>query len=343
MNRQTLKASVIILNYFGEQIIEETIKSIINLNFPKDKFELIIVDNNSQDKSRKIIKEYEKKYSNIKSLFLKKNLGFAGGNNPGIRIAKGEYVILLNNDCIVDKNWLKELVNLADKNPKIFSISSKLKKYPPTLNLIQNAGSIVFQDGYGRDIGSIITADREQFYEKDIGQFDQEKEVYSSCGAAALYRKSILKKIGLLDENFFMYYEDTEISERARLCGYLNYYCSKAIVYHYHAKSSSEWSPFFIFHTEKGRLLHVFYHFPTKIFIKEYFIFLFKSKVRLIKNLLKMQHSTKKDWQYIRACLSMIRDFPKIQKTRNKYHQLYSQKRIKENYQKILSGYWYFN
>lgn len=338
-----LKASIIILNYFGESIIKDTINSILNLNFPSNKLELIIVDNNSQDKSRQIIKEFEKKNSNIKSLFLNKNLGFAGGNNPGIKMAKGEYIILLNNDCIVDKNWLKELILLADKNKKIFSIGSKLKKYPPELNLIQNAGSIVFQDGYGRDIGSIVTSEREQFYENDQKQFDSNKEVYSTCGAAVLYRSNILRKIGLLDETFFMYYEDTEISERARLCGYLNYYCPKAIVYHHHAKSSGEWSPFFIYHTEKGRLLHVYYHFPVSIFLKEYFLFLIKSKLRLIKNLLHRNHSFKKDWQYLLVSFSFIKDFFKIKKTKNKYSQLYSIDKINKNYQRILSGYWYFN
>jgi len=343
MKQNNLKASIIILNYFGEAIISETIDSVLNLDFPKNKFELIIVDNNSQDNSRQIIKKYEKENSNIKSLFLDKNLGFAGGNNPGIKIAKGEYIILLNNDCIVDRKWLKELISCADKNPKIFSVGSKIKKYPPESNLVQNAGSIVFQDGYGRDIGSVVTTDREQFYELDESQFNQEKEVYSTCGAAVLYRSSILKKIGVLDESFFMYYEDTEISERARLCGYQNYYCSKAIVYHHHAKSSSEWSPFFIFHTEKGRLLHTYYHFPTKIFLQQYFLFLIKSKIRLLTNLIKNKHTFKKDWQYIRVCFSFIIDFYKIKQIKNKYSKLYNNNKVQENYAKILSGYWYFN
>jgi len=338
-----LKASIIILNYFGEAIISETVNSVLNLDFPKNQFELIIVDNNSQDSSQEIIKKYEKENSNIKSLFLDKNLGFAGGNNQGIKIAKGKYIILLNNDCIVDKNWLKELISCADKNPKIFSVGSKIKKYPPESNLVQNAGSFVFQDGYGRDIGSIVTFEREQFYEVDKKQFELDIEVYSTCGAAVLYRSSILKKIGLLDENFFMYYEDTEISERARLCGYQNYYCSKAVVYHHHAKSSGEWSAFFIYHTEKGRLLHIYYHFPTKIFSQQYFLFLIKSKIRLLKNLIKNKRTFKKDWQYIRVCLSFITNFYKIKQTKNKYSKLYNNNEVQKNYAKILSGYWYFN
>lgn len=343
MKKQKIKASIIILNYFGEEILKDTIISVLNSTFSSKEFELIIVDNNSKDNSKNIIKDFEKKYLNVKSLFLNKNLGFAGGNNKGIKIAKGEYIILLNNDCIVDKNWLKELIILADKNSKIFSVGSKLMKYPSDLKSIQNAGSVVFQDGYGRDIGSIVTSERNSFYENDSKQFNLEKEVYSNCGAAVLFRTKILKKIGLLDETFFMYYEDTEISERASLSGYLNYFCPKAVVYHHHAKSSKEWSPFFIFNTEKGRLLHIYYHFPSSIFLKEYFLFLIKSSFRLVKNSLHSNKSLLKDWQYIRVSFFFITNHFKIAKNKKKYSNLYSKQKIKQNYQKILLGYWYFN
>jgi GT2 family glycosyltransferase len=343
IKKTKIKASIIILNYFGEKIIKETIESVLKLNYPKENFELIIVDNNSKDNSKVIIDKFEKNYKNIRSLFLDKNLGFAGGNNKGINIANGEYIILLNNDCIVDKNWLKELVLLVDKDKNIFSVGSKIKQHPAILNSVQNAGSIVFQDGYGRDIGSIVTYERNQFYEKDIKQFNSSKEIYSTCGAAVLYRSSILNKIGNLDESFFMYYEDTEISERARLSGYTNYYCPKAIVYHHHAKSSNEWSPFFVFNTEKGRLLHMFYHFPSYIFIKEYFLFTIKSILRIFKNILHSNKSFVKDLQYIKVSLFFISNLFKIFLVKNKYLSLTSKEEIQQNYQKLLSGYWYFN
>lgn len=337
-----LKASVIVLNYFGEKNLSATIESLLNQNFFKNKYEIIIVDNASTDQSRKIISEYADKHSIIKPLFLDKNLGFAGGNNYAIKKSNAEYIFLLNNDCLVDKSWLKNLISLADSDQKIFSVGSKIKLYPPEKNLIQNAGSLVFQDGYGRDIGAIVTSDRQQQYELDQGQYDQVKEVYSTCGAAVLYRHSILNKIGPLDENSFMYYEDTEISERARLCGYKNMFCPSAIVYHNHAQSSHEWSPFFIYHTEKGRLLHLLYHFPIKIFFQQYFYFTFKSKLRMVKSLVK-KHNLSESWQYLKVSFYFFSNFPKLISRRFAYSRLYPSKNRKINYQKILSGFWYFN
>lgn len=338
-----INSSIIILNYQGEKIISETINTLLKLNFPKSNFEIIIVDNNSKDNSRQIIDKYVKKYPElIKKLYLDNNLGFGRGNNEGIKVSKGKYIVLLNNDCLVDPHWLSELVKVAESKSDIFSVASKIKKYPKTLNQIQNAGSIVFQDGYGRDIGAIVTDTRQQLYEIDNGQYDQVKEVYSTCGAAVLYRKSILDKIGLFDKNFFMYYEDTEICERASLCGYKNLYCGEAVVYHHHATSSKEWSPFFIYHVEKGRLLHVLYHFPLIIFFKQYFLFTFKSKLRFFKSLLK-QNEVNKSWQYLKVSLYFFFNFPKIILERFSYSHLYPPKNRKINYQKILSGYWYFN
>ena len=338
-----ITASVIILSYFGEKSLSETVDAVLNSHFPAEKFEIIIVDNNSQDNSHQIIDQYRKKYpQQIKTLFLPQNIGFACGNNEGFKIARGKYSILLNNDCLVDPDWLPELIKTADSDPKAFSIGSKIMLYPANKNVIQNAGSFVFQDGYGRDIGAIVTLDHQQLYENDIGQYSQTREVYSTCGAAVLYRQEILNKIGLFDPHFFMYYEDTEISERARLAGYRHLYSPKAVVYHHHASSSHEWSPFFIFHTEKGRLLHLLYHFPLKVYFHEYFKFTLKSKLRFIKSVIKF-NNIGKSYQYIRVSIYLFFHFPELFLKRLKYSQLYPPQMRQVNYQKILSGFWYFN
>lgn len=329
------KASIIILNYFGEKVIAQTLDSVTNQNYPKDKYEILVPDNASSDHSRQIITEYSKKYPQIKPLFLKKNLGFAAGNNYAIKKSSSEYVVLLNNDCLVDKNWLKNLINTADHDKKIFSVGSKIKLHPTSKNVIQNAGSLVFQDGYGRDIGAVVTFEHQQLYETDLGQFNQVKEVYSTCGAAVLYRRSILDTIGLLDDTFFMYYEDTEIAERARLCGYKNIYCPQAVVYHNHAQSSKEWSPFFIYHAEKGRLLHVLYHFPLKIFFQQYLKFTIKSILRFFKS-----EEKNKSWQYLKVVFYYLTNLPKLLIKRS--HFSYSSSARNNNYQKIISGFWYF-
>lgn len=447
MKKEKIKCSVIVLNYFGEKVIESTINSLLKLNFPKNEMEIIIVDNASKDKSRKIINTLISKNKKlIKKIFLKENFGFSKGNNRGIEIAKGKYVVLLNNDCVVEKNWLLELYNIAKRDNNIFSVGSKILLYPKyfllqipwlenlwlhkifitksnllrftkdkkieipfkyakgkficeipheetidnSINLllsfdqsqkvdpksilstyqnifdinkiiknkkeylvycslntdtissyskIQNAGSIVFQDGYGRDIGAEVEY-QTQNYENENGQFNKTKEVYSTCGAAVLYNKNILEKIGYLDESFFMYYEDTEISERARILGYKNYYSYKAIVRHLHALSSREWSPFFIYNVEKSRLLHIFYTFPFNVFAKEYLKFGLKNTVKFIKNI-NNKNQTLINSKKMDAFFNIFLNYLKYQK--NKSLKRFNNDNINLNYKSITNGYWYFN
>jgi GT2 family glycosyltransferase len=442
--KKSLKASIIILNYFGEKVISETINSVLNQNYPQNKYEIIIPDNASKDKSLEILEQFSNKYSNIRVLPFSDNFGFAGGNCRALKKAKGEYIILLNNDCLADKNWLENLINCADNDPQIFSVSSKVLIYPRyftisfknsnllnkcklsnskllrfgkedhleipfkregnnysidipfeknndnnleielefytgktivpvikeniessisligknkkfttyklvlnvkneifvqnSFNKVQNAGSLVFQDGYGRDIGATVQNQKGD-YEKDIGQYDYDREVYSTCGAASLYRRSIIDKIGFLTDDFFMYYEDTELCERARLAGYKNMYCHKAITRHLHALSSKEWSPFFIFHTEKGRLLHVFYHFPSKIFLQQYYNFTKFAFLRLSYNFIFNRSHINKDIQYIYVSWYFIKNINYIsnrKKILNKNNII----TVNNFYQQMLNGHW---
>jgi len=444
-------ASVIVLNYFGEKVIEKNINSLLSLNYPKDKYEIIVVDNASKDKSRSILRRLAKKHPQIKLVFSAKNLGFAGGNNLGIKNAQGEYIILLNNDCVVDKNWLRNLIETAEKDKQIFAVGSKIYLYPKYLYLsirnesqvvfkkaslvksnliyftnekridvnfyssgnrtilevpydssvdkeitikillnevfdnndisfdkllppqfrgnvritginnnalyltitldkrinelsflkIQNFGNLVFQDGYGRDIGAIVRYNQ-QFYEDEVDQYKEIVERYAACGAAVLYRKSVLDKIGYLDDSFFMYYEDVDICERARFYGYKTVYNPKAIVYHLHALSSKEWSPFFIYHAEKGRLLHLFYNFPLKIFFYEFIKFLLKSIGYIIKGL-KNPKRLKSNIQYPKVTAYFILNFKPLLYKRFKRNRLFPKNAVYKNYERIAEGYWYFN
>jgi len=338
INQDLPVCSVIVLNYFGEKILEKNINSLLKLSYPEKKYEIIIVDNNSKDKSKKIILDYEKKHKNIKTVILKKNLGFAKGNNTGINIAVGKYVVLLNNDCIVKKDWLKNLVKTAEKSSDIFAVNSKIILY--NTNKIQNAGIMVFQDGYGRDIGANIKY-HSQDYEIDKEQYAKERDIYAACGAASLFRMSILKKIGYFDDDFFMYYEDVEISERARLHGYRIRYCPSAIVYHHHAFSSIEGSPKFTYNAEKGRLLHIFYNFPFTVFLFEYWLFSLSAAVRLIKEIYLIKKISN-NMQHIFVSAYFFSSFPRLAFKKIAKNTGIPKDAIQRNYQVILSGDWYF-
>jgi len=328
--------TIIVLNYQGEKIIQATLESLAQLSYPKDRFEVIVVDNNSHDKSKEVINVFLKELSlttnhcSLVTLFLDKNLGFAGGNNEGIHQAVGEYVILLNNDCAVEKNWLTELVKVAEKNEKIFAVGSKV--YLLQTNRIQNAGILMFEDGYGRDVGAVVKG-HTQDYAEDVGQFNREKETYAACAVAVLYRKSILDTIGLLDDSFFMYYEDVELSERARMNGYKIMYAPKAIVHHEHATSSGEWSPFFIYHSELGRLLHVFFWFPQRIFWREYLKFAGKSLLRIFYGI--KHNKFNQQIQYFKVSLYVLWKFPSLFSKRTTKLKGIDPRMIEHNYQNI--------
>ncbi|MBP9818071.1 glycosyltransferase family 2 protein [Candidatus Shapirobacteria bacterium] len=336
-------ASVIILNYNGGSSLSECLEKLYHQKLSFN-VEIIIVDNASSDNSLELskqIKNSNKHVLSTKYYALSTNLGFAAGNNYGIRHSSGKYITLINNDCLPESSWLSQLINTIHSDPNIFSVTSKIKKYPETLNQIQNAGSLVFQDGFGRDIGAIVSLDHQQSYEIDNGQFDEPSEVYSGCGAAILFSKKILDTIEYLNENFFMYYEDTEICERARLAGYQNSYCPTAIVYHHHAKSSNEWSPFFIYHSERGRLLHLLYHFPISVYFAQLSKFSIKSILRFAKSLVT-QKNILKNWQYIKIVFDQKIHLLKNLQIRHNFSKIYPPANRQIEYNKILSGYWYF-
>jgi len=125
-----------------------------------------------------------------------------------------------------------------------------------SLPVLQNTGSIVFRDGASRDRGTYVR-DYEVLYETDTGQYDEVEEVFSGCGANLLLSKKMLDEIGYFDEDFFMYYEDTDLAWRARLAGWKVLYAPEATVRHIHCGTTQEWSPFFLFLVERNRLAMV--------------------------------------------------------------------------------------
>lgn len=211
-----MKVSIVIPNYNGKQYIKACMESLEKQSY-KD-FEIILVDNGSLDGSRSYIKE---NYPDINVIFLDKNYGFSYAVNVGIKQSNAEYVVLLNNDTEVDKDWLGNLVRCIEKDKQIFSCSSKMIRYNER-HLIDDAGDEYCILGWTRKRGDGMPVDL----------YNETKEVFSSCAGAAIYRREIFAKIGYFDELFFAYMEDVDISYRALIYGYKNIYCSDALVYH---------------------------------------------------------------------------------------------------------------
>lgn len=251
-----LRASIVILNYNGLSVLPACLVAVHGQEL-EGGFEVIVVDNASSDGSAAWIRR-EQPWVHLVDAGA--NLGFAGGNNLGIRHARGPYVVLLNNDTAVQPGWLAALVGAADAEPKAGAVTSKLV-FMDRPGTIQNAGCLLLSDGSGGDRGS---------QQADVGQFDRSEEVFAFCGAGVLLRRQALEDVGNFDEAFFMYYEDLDLSWRMRLRGWTVLYEPGAVIEHVHAGSSGEGSPFFIFHADRNRLLMVLKNAPAGFVLRAF-------------------------------------------------------------------------
>jgi len=154
---------------------------------------------------------------------LSSNIGFAGANNVGIKESSGRYVVLLNSDTVVTRNWLDALVGQAEKDASIGLVAPKLLR-PGNPTLLDSAGhSCRYETAVCKDRGH---------GEPDKGQYDHLTELPSCCFACALIKKQVFFHIGLLDKKMFLYFEDVDFSLRARIAGWRIVYCPESVVYH---------------------------------------------------------------------------------------------------------------
>lgn len=213
-----MKATIVIPNLNGAGWLKDSIESIWAQT--EQDFHLIVVDNGSTDASLEIARSYvgHPRYTLIEN---ETNTGFSYAVNQGIRAAHSEYVALFNNDAFAEPDWLAELIKTADGDPRIFGVSSLMIRHFQR-ELADDAGDYMTLLGFACKRGDGL---RWQRYQKPC-------RVFSACGGAALYRKSILHEIGLFDVNFFAYFEDVDISWRANSFGYKNMYCPTAKCYH---------------------------------------------------------------------------------------------------------------
>ncbi len=220
-NTFMIKVTVIIPNYNGKNFLKECLESLKNQNYS---FEAIIIDNDSHDGSVAYIK---KNYPEFIIIENKENLGFAAAANQGIKASKSEYVFLLNNDVVLESNCISNLLKCIEKDKNIFAVSSKMIQYHDR-NKMDDAGDEYTLLGWTKRVG----------YGKSPDLYTKEREIFSACAGAAVYRRNVFDEIGFFDENFFAYMEDVDISYRARIWGYKCVYCPQAVVYHVGSASS---------------------------------------------------------------------------------------------------------
>ncbi|MEG0090774.1 MAG: glycosyltransferase family 2 protein [Oscillospiraceae bacterium] len=251
-----MKASIIIPNLNGEGWLQSSIESCINQRFKYD-YEIIVIDNGSKDNSVEIIKACAAKFNNFVFLQNDDNTGFSYAVNQGINHSTAEYAVLFNNDAFAQEDFLQELVDMADSDENIFSVGSLMIQHYHR-ELCDDAGDYVPLFGWTCKRGDGLSKDR----------YQTPQRIFTACGGAALYRKSILEEIGLFDVSFFAYGEDVDLGWRANNRGYKNMFCPKAVCYHIcSATTGGRYNEFKSVQSGKNTLLLLYKNQPLFMFL----------------------------------------------------------------------------
>ena len=209
--------SIIIPHWNAARHLPTCLDSLRSQTYPR--VETIVADNGSTDGSLELL---ARDYGWVRVLPLGENRGFAGACNAGMRVAQGEFIVLLNNDTEADPHWLEEVVAAFERHPEAGLVASKMLLFDQR-DTFHTAGDFYRVDGVPGNRG---------VWQKDEGQYDREEQVFSACGGSAAYRKTMLERVGLLDEDFFYSCEDVDLAWRAQLAGYRCVYAPRAVVYH---------------------------------------------------------------------------------------------------------------
>jgi len=250
MNENPL-VSIIVLNYNAGELLLNCIESIKKSAYKN--LEIIVVDNISTDKSQKICKE---KYQDIKLIQNDENFGYCEGNNIGIRKAKGDFIMILNPDTIVEPNCIRELIFAHERlgeglyQPKILSLNEK--------QVLQSTGNMlhVFGFGFAKDKGR-----------KDEGIGEEIKKIGYASGTCLFTSRNVLDKVGLLDSFLFLYHDDLDLGWRASQIGINSYYVPKSKIYHVESYSL-KWSAKKFFWLERNRKYCLLTHYSKKTYAK---------------------------------------------------------------------------
>ncbi|GAA6618190.1 glycosyltransferase [Scytonema sp. NUACC26] len=213
--------TVIVLNYNGLRHLQDCFSSLVKLDYPKDRLELMLVDNASVDGS---VGYVQASFPQVRIVRNEENLGFASGNNCGAREATGEYIIFLNNDMYVDPQLVRGLVEAVQSEPGVVSAGAKILNWDGTR--FDFAGSLCNYAGYAAQVGF------NQPY--DLEKFNDIKPILFACGGAMIVNSQVFLDVGGFDDDYFIYYEDVDLGWRLWVLGYKVVFAPDAITYHRH-------------------------------------------------------------------------------------------------------------
>ena len=289
MSNERVKVSIIIVNWNRKDDTLECLSALSKCSLSKIEAQIIVIDNASTDGSIEAIRAFDIKDFDLKLIKNQKNLGFAKPNNQGILAAKvwgADFILLVNNDLLVSENLIEKLVSVAKEHPRVGAISPKIyfskgfefhkDRYKKT-----EVGRVIWYAGGDIDWDNVIGSNH-GVDDVDEGQYEKTLETDFATGACMLLRAEALKQVGILDEKYFMYLEDGDISVRLKKHGWGVLYTPKAHAWHKVAQSSgigSELNDYFI---TRNRLYFGLKYAPLRAkfaLFREAFRFLFAGRV----------------------------------------------------------------
>lgn len=261
--------SIVTVNYNHSSDTIEFLESIENSNYKN--IEIIVIDNGSEPGDAELIKE---RFKDISLYRIEKNIGFAPANNIGIKHTKGEYILSINNDMVVEKDFLFPLLKTLQENVDIGVVCPKIYFYDEPRN-IQSTGYT--------EINPFTIRNKSIGYnEADKGQYNKDQITAFAHGGVCMFSAKLIKEVGLMSELFFLYYEDMDWCKRVRYAAYKICYVHNSVVYHKDSVTTGANSPYKTYYINRGRLIYMRRHikFPL-IILSILYIFL----IALPKNL----------------------------------------------------------
>ncbi len=272
--------SIITVNYNQSEVTCKLIESLNKITWPN--FEVIVIDNDSSNDTPEIIKE---RFPNIIYIANPINYGFAAGNNFGLMRARGDYILLLNNDIEVPEGFMEPLIDKLEGDQSIGAVSPKIKFYyqPDT---IQYAGYTPINPVTMRNFAI-------GYWQKDDGRFNEDRETPYAHGAAMMVPMRVVKEVGLMSYIFFLYYEEADWCARIAKAGYKMFYVANSHVLHKESVSTGKLSALKIYYQNRNRLVYMRRNIEGKTFYlsmmyqlfmaipKNAFKFLIKGKIKL--------------------------------------------------------------
>jgi len=244
------RVSVIILNWNGADLLAGCLSSLRQQT--SRQFEVIVVDNGSRDGSADMV---ARDFPEALLVALPTNTGFCAGNNVGFSRARGDLLLLLNNDAELREDFIENVIAASDREPDIGMFAASVRMFDRR-EVFDSTGLLVYPDGICRSRG---------WLEKDVGQYDESDEVLAPNGCAAVYRRAMLDDVGTFDEAYFAYLEDLDLGLRGQLRAWRCRYLPNAVAYHKKSMTSGYHSAFKAHLVERNRIWNAIRLLPLRL------------------------------------------------------------------------------